>query len=624
MISVLAAAFLFLVQATGSETELYWVFFSDRGENVQERLEEADLNLRNSMSAERRSRAGCSSADVYDLQPYAVYIANVEAVSATSVRTSSRYLNAVSVELTALQVNELEHAPYVDEIRRVGTSTLSPSEEIPAPDSYGLSLSQLEQINLYEIQQRGWTGDGVIVGILDTGFELDHPCLQSVTVLDEYDFINQDSIVAWQEGDPAQQASHGTKVLSVMAGYDPGLYIGGAFNASYILAKTEVTGSESQVEEDYWVAGIEWLEAQGVHLLNSSLGYREWYEPWQMDGNTAVTTIAADLAASRGVGVFNSVGNDGPGDTTLVAPSDGDSVFASGAVDGSGLLAGFSSRGPTADGRIKPDGCSRGELAVAASYGGSGYSTVNGTSFASPLMASAAACIASAHPDWSNVRIYEALRTTADRSSNPDNSYGYGVVDVLGAVMHRSVIGLVRRSDTGEPLSGVSVTVSMQSGTTVSVSSNQQGYFAVEPGELGGYTATSQGWGVSLPVAGAIDQYGADIIIYCDPVNSAGEPTVYPNPSASQFYIGFDVTGESADVSLGIFTVTGEQVFSQNRSNLQPGCYRAPVDGEAFHWDGLVESGEQASSGQYIAVLSIGDTVSLLNLALIRGTEEQL
>ncbi len=623
MISVIAATLLIL-QGTVPDSDIYWVFFTDRGENVQGRLDEAEEAVRSGMSMERRSIAGCLSADQYDLQPYSEYIASVETVSEVPVRTASRYLNAVSVELTADQVMELQHASFVQEVRPVCSSTFSPSEEIPAADSYGLSLSQLSQINLFELQQRGWTGQGVTVGILDTGFELDHPCLQSVSVLAEYDFVNEDSVVAWQEGDPEEQASHGTKVLSVMAGYDPDLYIGGAFNAAFLLAKTEVTGEESQVEEDYWVSGLEWLEFQGADLVNSSLGYSEWYEPWQMDGNTAVTTVAADLAASRGLVVFNSSGNNGPGDTTLVAPSDGDSVFASGAVDGSGLIAGFSSRGPTADGRIKPDGCARGYLAVTASFGGSGYSSVNGTSFASPLMASAAACISSAHPDWPMMRIFEALRETADRSGNPDNTYGYGVVDALAAVMHRSVVGQVRRSDTGEPIEGLTITVAMQSGTSVSVTSNNQGYFAVEPEVLGGFTATSQGWGVSIPVSGILDDSGADIIIYCDPVSSDQQPSVYPNPSASEFYIGFDVAGESADVSLSVYTVAGELVFSRSRSNLQPGCYRAPVDGQAFHWDGTVESGDPAASGQYIAVLKTGESVSLLNLALIRGAEEQL
>ncbi len=159
--------------------------------------------------------------------------------------------------------------------------------------------------------------------------------------------------------------------------------------------------------------------------MNSSLGYIDWYQPWQMDGNTAVTTIAADIAASRGVIVVNAMGNEGPGDTTMVAPADGDSVFAVGSVNSLGNLSGYSSRGPTADGRTKPDACARGELTVFASETG-GYSSGNGTSFAAPIVAGAFAALSQAHPEWSMMRAYEALKATASRAGTPDKRPGMG------------------------------------------------------------------------------------------------------------------------------------------------------------------------------------------------------
>ncbi len=606
------------------QTGRYWVFFADRGSDVAARLEEAEEFIALGPSAARRESARCLAADQYDLLPWAPYVERVESLAGSEAVVQSRYLNAVTIELTDAQVQELLSTDIVSEVRPVCASTFSPPEETPAADSYGLSLSQLEQTGITDLHQRGWTGSGVTVGILDTGFELDHPALQSVNVLAEWDFINDDSVVAWEEGDDPDQPSHGTRVLSVMAGYDSGFYVGGAFGASFVLGKTEDIGDESQVEEDYWVAGLEWLDSQGVQLLNSSLGYIDWYEPWQMDGNTAVTTVAADLAASKGLMVYNAAGNEGPGDTTLIAPSDGDSVFSSGAVDGSGLIADFSSRGPTADGRIKPDGCSRGQMTVAVSWPGTGYSTVNGTSFASPLTASAAACVASAHPEWSMMRVYDALRETADRSDSPDNEYGNGVINAWSAVLHRSVAGRVRRSDTGEPLENITVVVTMESGTSVSVTTNSQGCFAVEPGELGNFTAVSSGWGEAVPVSGTLDENGSEIFIFADPVNSSQPPSVYPNPSSWEFYIGFDVVQESADVTLTIFTVTGDKVFTEERPSLPAGCYRAPVAGEAFYWNGTSSSGDTMASGQYIALLRTGDSVELLNLALIRGAEENL
>ncbi len=610
------------LQGSLPEGEVYWVFFSDRGTNVEQRLEAASLQIMSSPSAERRVLSGAGQADVYDLQPFSEYVRTVESLSSNHVRTSSRYLNAVSLRLTQDEVASLLEKPFVLEVRPVGVSTFSPAEDIPAPDSYGLSRSQLEQVNIFALQQRGWTGSGVVIGMLDSGFELVHPSLQSVDVLDQWDFVSNDSIVGWQEGEPADQPKHGTLTLSIIAGYQPDFFIGGAFNASFILAKTEDTSDEYEQEEDFWVAGLEWLEAGGADLVSSSLGYTNWYEPDQMDGNTAVTTIAADIAASRGLVVWNSAGNDGPGETSLVAPADGDSVFAVGAVNGSGQIASFSSRGPTADGRIKPDGCARGSNSVFASFGGTGYSTGGGTSFAAPVVASAAACLASAHREWGMMRIYEALKVTADRYSNPDNTYGYGIIDALKAVKHRSVIGQVRRSDTGEPLSQCAVTITMESGPPVETVTNDSGFFAVEPGSFGGFSATCTGWGSPLPYEGILDESGIEIIIYVDPINSAEPPSVYPNPSSGQFYIGFDIESSTEDVSLSIFTLANERVFFERRSSVTQGCYRAPLPGQAFYWNGLNEDGTQVASGQYIGMLKIGDSIELLNLALIRGIEE--
>ena len=602
---------------------LYWVIFGDRGPFVEQRLEAASMEIASGPSFNRRLLAGSPRADVYDLVPCGDYVAQVEAVSMQPVRTSSRYLNAVSVVLSPDEIAFLLEKPFVQEIRLVGVSSFAPEEEVPAPDAYGLSRSQLEQVNILALHQRGWTGSGVTIGMLDSGFELVHPCLQSIDLIDAWDFVNNDSIVGWEAGDLPDQPSHGTKTLSTIAGYQPGYFVGGSFNSSFILAKTEDISDEYPQEEDFWVAGLEWLEAGGADLVSSSLGYIDWYEPWQMDGNTAVTTIAADIAASRGLVVWNSAGNDGPGETSLIAPADGDSVFAVGAVDGAGVIAGFSSRGPTADGRIKPDGCARGLNSVFASFGGTGYSTGAGTSFAAPLAASAAACIASAHQDWGMMRVYEALSATADRHDNPDNTYGYGILDALAAVKHRSVIGQVRRSDTGEPVVQCTVQITMESGTHIQAITNDMGFFAVEPGGFGNFSVTCTGiQGTPIPVQGVLGEYGVEVTVYVDPLNSSQPPSVYPNPSSSEFYIGFDVADTASDVSLTIFSLANERVFYRERTSVSPGCYRAPLPGQAFYWNGLNLDGEPVASGQYIGLLKTGESVEMLNLALVRGMEE--
>jgi serine protease AprX len=165
-----------------------------------------------------------------------------------------------------------------------------------------------------------------------------------------------------------------------------------------------------------------------------------------MDGNTAVSTIGADIAASRGILVVNSAGNEGsaiPPQNTLIAPSDGDSVCAVGAVSSSGNRASFSSMGPTADGRTKPDVMARGVgTACASPYNPTGYTSASGTSLSCPLVAGAAALVLQVNPTWTNMEILEALRNTADNASSPSNSYGWGVINTYDAAFYSPPTGV--------------------------------------------------------------------------------------------------------------------------------------------------------------------------------------
>ncbi len=206
-----------------------------------------------------------------------------------------------------------------------------------------------------------------------------------------WDFVNDDNDVG--DGTDMGTGAHGTNTLSILGGYSPGKLIGPAFGAIYYLAKTENIESELHVEEDNWCAAADWADANGAQIIISCLGYRYFdsgtdYGPADMDGDTTVITVCADLAAENGIVVINSVGNNGTkaGQTTLIAPADGHFVLAVGAVAASGGRSYFSSVGPSSDGRIKPDVMAMGFAVLAASNNSdTDYSDVDGTSFFCPL-----------------------------------------------------------------------------------------------------------------------------------------------------------------------------------------------------------------------------------------------
>jgi subtilisin family serine protease len=205
--------------------------------------------------------------------------------------------------------------------------------------------------------------------------------------------------------------------------------------SEYVIAKTELVLDEIQAEEDNWVAGLEWLDSMGCDIVSSSLGYANWYTDDDFDGNTALSTIAADLAASRGVLVVNAAGNEGcgDGDIRLIVPADGDSVLTVGASKFDGDPASFSSCGPTSDGRIKPDVIAPGVGVWTALPNTGFYQPGNGTSFATPIVSGLCALLLEQTPTLTPWDLIELLRSTADRASKPLVTYGWGLVQAVDA-----------------------------------------------------------------------------------------------------------------------------------------------------------------------------------------------
>jgi subtilisin family serine protease len=436
------------LQTHSTARETAWVFFADKG--VQSASAgRATLTPR---ALSRRALRGEVTLSPEDVPLVPTYVDAVRA-GVLRLRNTSRWFNAVSVEATPDQLAALAELPFVSRLERVrrwrgqpepvaSASTVRAQSTSAHLLDYGTSLGQLEQIRVPELHDLGADGAGVVVALLDSGFDtLGHESLAQLRIVATHDFVNGDDDVA--DGDVGE-GSHGTATLSTIGGFQPGQLIGPAYGAFYLLAKTENTESETPVEEDNWAAAAEWAESQGADVISSSLGYVDFdppftgYTPAQLDGRTAISTRAAELAAERGVVVVVSVGNSGlgaAGQGTIGAPADGAQVIAAGAVDALGVRASFSSVGPTADGRIKPDVAAQGVgVKVALADTVNGYRFANGTSFACPLVAGAAALVIQHHQDYTPAQVAEALRRTASQAARPDTLLGHGIVDTLAAV----------------------------------------------------------------------------------------------------------------------------------------------------------------------------------------------
>ena len=286
----------------------------------------------------------------------------------------------------------------------------------------------------------GYAGEGIRILVMDTGFNLTHNALSEINVVAQWDVIEDDEETSNQTEEEFDigQDYHGTAVLSTIAANSPGEFMGVAFNAEFLLAKTEDVSQEVQLEEDNYVAGLEWGEANGADVASTSLGYLDWYEYSDMDGNTAVTTIGIDIAVSLGVVCVTAAGNSGNDSWYyIIAPADADSVISVGAVSDSGEIASFSSHGPTYDGRIKPELCARGRQTWCINPNSTtNYSRLSGTSLACPLVGGAAALIIQARPEWTAMEVREAMMLTASMSDSTNNNYGHGILDAFNAISY--------------------------------------------------------------------------------------------------------------------------------------------------------------------------------------------
>jgi serine protease AprX len=348
----------------------------------------------------------------------------------------SRWLNAVSYSTLLTPDELLSKYDFISHIKSMGNAKPANIKNLDFEVKdleYGTAIDQIQQLNLDCLHNMGYTGQGIYVGIIDAGFNnmdginyFDSVYLEN-RILDSFNFVNVGQTIYASSG-------HGTSVSSCIVGekLDPEAYGGGAIDVNLALYLTEDVASETEIEEFNLVAALERCDSVGVDVVNISLGYFNFDDTLtshvygDLDGQTTIAAIGINIAATKGIVVSTSAGNSGPGN--ISTPCDADGGLCVGAVDVMGIYASFSSVGPAADGEVKPDVVATGQDTWLISAGGN-LTTGNGTSFSSPLMAAATACLVQANPTKTVPEIIDAIRQSAHQYATPDDLLGYGIPD---------------------------------------------------------------------------------------------------------------------------------------------------------------------------------------------------
>ena len=353
------------------------------------------------------------------------------------VRHQSRFVWAVSAQVPGRALPTLARRPGVRRIQAVGvyfrraepavsrypSVFAAPRGEL-LDTTYGPGAWAAEQLNIPAVHALGDSGAGVRIAMLDAGFDTSQAWVSGAQVLTLRDYAG-----------PGNTSAHGTATFSLIAAHQPGQLVGAAPAAQFILATTEYTPTETRVEEDHWVAAVEMAESLSVNIISSSLGYLSFdngfsYTYQQLNGDVGVTTLAADSAAARGTLVVVAMGNSGPSTGSLGTPADAKGIVSVGAVDSSRAVAVFSSRGPTSDGRIKPEVVAPGVAVFVAVAPASG-AFESGTSFATPLVAGVAALVQGTRLGQPASALRRGLLDAASFRDTPDNNHGWGIPDAL-------------------------------------------------------------------------------------------------------------------------------------------------------------------------------------------------
>ncbi len=419
---------------------IYFVSFTDKPEKTAPQL--------SPRAFEQRAKWNIPT-DEMDYPVSAMYLSEVKQAGG-KIYHVSRWFNGATVEMdetTAAKVEDFSFVTAVEMTRDDEIVHSGPHKQKKMPawqaeepindDTY----DQLKLYNLLSLHNEGFEGQGIMMTICDGGFYNANTlsCFRHDQELGHFDFTDDDKYGYTFYG---KEGAHGTECLSTISGYTTG-FRGAAMQADYYLMRSEEEDTESPKEMDNLVAALEKADSLGVNIFSVSLGYARFdNDAWtldkttDLDGKTTRSSRAATIAARKGMLVCAAAGNEGNDEWgTISSPADADSILTVGAVDVNGVIANFSSYGPSSDGRIKPEVCAVGKQTTLIYPNGS-ITRSNGTSFATPLIAGLAACLWSALPNENAMQIRERIIRSADSYNNPDIAnykYGYGIPDAWKA-----------------------------------------------------------------------------------------------------------------------------------------------------------------------------------------------
>ncbi len=420
--------FLVMIQCFSAQAQQkYWIFFTNKAHTFFNPHTYFDAK-----AIERRLVNNVSLTDSTDF-PINEFYYNTVRSNVDSVSNITRWFNGMCVYASENQIRNIQQFYFVKSIEALPFQSmyLASVEEGAfnkklSDDQKELLEAQTSRMQADEFKKANIDGSGIRIAIFDAGFpNVDiNPSFEHIRkagkIIKTYDFVrNKDFVYGY--------SSHGSLVLSCIAGKAGDINIGLATGAEFLLARTEMGKREPFSEEENWLAAVEWADKNGAQIINSSLGYTgDRYFTADMNGKKSLVAKAANLAARKGILVVNAAGNEGASAwRTIGTPADADSVLTVGGIDlKSDFHTNFSSYGPTADKRLKPNVCAFGHVIAA---GPKGLEKTQGTSFSSPLVAGFAACVLQSNRNLKNMELFFEIEKSGDLHPYFDYAHGYGV-----------------------------------------------------------------------------------------------------------------------------------------------------------------------------------------------------